>query len=555
MTTPSTTDAPRRGLLAQEQTAPRTPVEPPTLAPGVELHGPATEGEAWFLRRGTHQYFKLTDDLARLVDLVDGSRTRESMLAVLGEPWTAQDIDRALQSLGDAHVLRVEGDRSRPRREILRYVPPFTLQLTLLNPSTLLQRVASWTPFARTRASTVIAVSVMVAGILSLLLRPAEVVTALSTPVPSATVLAIFLGTLAATAVHELGHGLVLASYGGRPRRIGIMLFYLMPAFFCDVSDGWRLSQSRQRVHVALAGILVQGAIGGAAALASALTPWPDLTVGLMIFAIVTLIACLMNTIPFVKLDGYIALMSWLDLPHLRTKAMADARGVLALVLFGRRPPRELPRMWWAVPFGFACMLFPVLLVTNALLIWFDTLQRLGILGSMLIVAVLALAISGVVKEVVATVRAARDAGAGRARIAVAVGACTVAATTALAVIPVPETVAGGFIRTADSLELILPTTSDATQLPPGTPVQLGRSGIVLTVPLGSAVVGGGEPTSALRPFSTLFPVSEARPLIPTTVLPLIAADPITADQGAAFVRLNDQPLWEWLANRLTSGL
>lgn len=26
-----------------------------------------------------------------------------------------------------------------------------------------------------------------------------------------------------------------------RPSRMGVMLFYLLPAFFCDVSDGWRL--------------------------------------------------------------------------------------------------------------------------------------------------------------------------------------------------------------------------------------------------------------------------------------------------------------------------
>lgn len=554
MTTSSATDAPRRGSLLRREPAPRTPVDPPTLAAGVELHSPSTEGEAWFLRRGTHQYFKLTDDLARLVGAIDGSRTRANLLRTLGAPWTPDDIDQALQSLGDAHVLRVEGERARPRRETLRFVPPFTLQLTLFNPSALLQRIASRMPFARTRASVVVAVSIMVVGIVSLLLRPGQIAAALSTPVPYATMLAIFLGTLAATAVHELGHGLTLASYGGRPRRIGVMLFYLMPAFFCDVSDGWRLPHPRQRVHVAAAGILVQGTIGGIAAIASLLTPSRTVSDGLLIFAIVTVLACLMNTVPFVKLDGYIALMSWVDIPHLRAKAISDARGVLALILFGQRPPRELPQLRWAVPFGFACMLFPVFLVANALLIWFDTLQRLGILGSMLIVSLLALAISGVVKEVVTTVKEARGVGAGRARIGLVVGVCAIAATTALAVVPVPQTVAGGFVRDGGSLELILPTSTDASPLRPGTPVQLGRSGIVLTTPVGSAVVAEGEAAPGMRPFSSLFPVSEALPLIPTTVLPLTSADSVALDQGTAFVRLPDQPLWQWLTTRLTSA-
>lgn len=535
--------------------AERALVEPPSLSPGVELHVPAAEGEAWFLRRGTHQYFKLTDDLARLVSLVDGARTRDGLARELGEPWTRPDVDQALQTLGEAHVLRAEGERTRPRRETLRFVPPFTVQLTLFNPSQMLQRIASWTPFARTRASVVVAASVTALGVLSLLARPGDVVAALSSPVPYATVLAIFLGTLLATALHELGHGLVLASYGGRPRRIGVMLFYLMPAFFCDVSDGWRLSHSRQRVHVALAGILVQGTIAGAAALASLVPFSAEVRSGLVVFAVVSLVACLMNTVPFVKLDGYIALMSWLDIPHLRDKAIADARGVVALVLFGERPPRRLPDRRWAVPFGFACMLFPVVLIANALLIWFDTLQRLGLLGSMLIVGLIAVAIVGLAKEAAQTVAETRRAGADRVRIGVVASVGAVAAVAALAVVPVPQSVAGGFVRTADAIELVLPTTSDASLLTPGTAVELRTSGIVLSTPIGSAVVADGPPTDALRPFSALFPVREDAPLIPTTTLPLAHADTGGADRGAARIRLADQPLWQWLVTRLTHGL
>lgn len=555
MTTKHASEATRRLPRPRKEPAERTLIEPPSFAPGVEVHSPAAEGDAWFLRRGTHQYFKLTDDLARLVNVIDGSRTRDEMVRELGEPWTRPDVDQAVQSLGDAHVLRAEGERTRPRREVLRFVPPFTMQLTLFNPSRMLQQIASWTPFARTRISVIVAVSVIALGILSLVVRPGEIIIALSSPVPYATVLAIFLGTLLATALHEFGHGLVLASYGGRPRRIGVMLFYLMPAFFCDVSDGWRLSHSRQRVHVALAGILVQGTIGGSAALASLLPFSNDVKHGFLIFAIVSLVACLMNTIPFVKLDGYIALMSWVDIPHLRDKAIADARGVLAVVFFGKRPPRQLPQLRWAVPYGFACMLFPVFLITNALLIWFDTLQRLGILGSMLIIGLIVVAVIGLGKEIAKTVSEARGAGAGGVRVGVVATISVAIAVTGLAVIPVPQSMAGGFIRTAGVTELVLPTTSDATLLVPGTIVELRTSGIVLSTPIGSSVIAEGQPVDALRPFSTLFPVREDAPFIPTTILPLTDTELGDADRGAAFIRLDDQPLWQWLATRLTHGL
>lgn len=555
MTTKSAGEAPRRSLGQRKAPAERTLIEPPTFSPGVELHRPPTEGESWFLRRGTHQYFKLTGDLARLADLVDGSRTREVILQDLGDPWTAPDVDQALRSLGDAHVLRAEGEKTRPRREVVRFVPPLTVQLTLFNPSRLLRHVASWIPFARTPASVIVAAAVVALGILSLVVRPAEVMTALSSPVPYATVFGIFLGTLAATALHEFGHGLVLASYGGRPRRIGVMLFYLMPAFFCDVSDGWRLPQSRQRVHVALAGILVQGTIGGAAALASLLPFSPDAKVGLTVFAIVTLIACLMNTIPFVKLDGYIALMSWVDITHLRDKSMADARGVLALAFFGWRPPRQLPRLPWAIPFGFACLLFPVFLVANALLIWFDTMQRLGVLGSMLILGLIAVALFGLGKEIAKIVSEAREAGASGVRMGIVVLVGSAIASAALAFLPMPQSMAGGFLRASDSTELVLPTSSDAHGLEPGTVVELRTSGIVLSTPIGQAVVGEGDPIDEMRPFSSLFPVEEDLPMIPTTTLPLIDVESGGAQQGAAFIRVDDQPLWRWLVALVANGL
>ncbi|WP_104178360.1 daptide biosynthesis intramembrane metalloprotease [Cryobacterium sp. Y50] len=554
MTTKSAAKAPRMSLGQRKGPAERPLIEPPTFSPGVELHRPPTEGESWFLRRGTHQYFKLTGDLARLADLVDGSRTREVILQDLGEPWTAADVDQAIRSLGDAHVLRAEGEKTRPRQEVVRFVPPLTVQLTLFNPSRILCHVASWIPFARTPAS-VIAAAAVALGILSLVVRPAQVMTALSSPVPYATVFGIFLGTLAATALHEFGHGLVLASYGGRPRRIGVMLFYLMPAFFCDVSDGWRLPQSRQRVHVALAGILVQGTIGSAAALASLLPFSPDAKAGLTVFAIVTLLACLMNTIPFVKLDGYIALMSWVDITHLRDKSMADARGVLARVFFGRRPPRQLPRLPWAIPFGFACLLFPVFLVVNALLIWFDTMQRLGVLGSMLILGLIAVAIFGLGKEIAKSVSEAREAGASGVRMGIVVLVVSVVASAALAFLPMPQSMAGGFLRASDSTELVLPTSSDASQLEPGTVVELRTSGIALSTPIGRAIVGEGDPIDEMRPFSTLFPVKEDLLMIPTTTLPLIDVESGGASQGAASIRVDDQPLWRWLVALVANGL
>lgn len=358
---------------------------------------------------------------------------------------------------------------------------------------------------------------------------------------------------LVATALHEVGHGLVLASYGGAPRRIGVMLFYLTPAFFCDISDGWRLPSPRFRVHVAVAGILVQGSIGAAFALAALLPVPADARDGLLVLAIATFIACLLNTLPFVKLDGYIALMSWLDVPHLRDKAISDARGALSAVLFGVRLPRALPQYRWAAIFGFACLIMPVLLVVNALVVWSDTLIGLGVVGSLIMGVIIAIAATGLARELGRTVRDARRAGAGLLRIAGITGMATAAVVASLVVVPVPDLVVGGYrVDRRGGAELVLPTSANISDVTAGIPVRLEHAGLVVSTTVGVDAVGAGRPIETQGSLASFLPVRDDDMSIPVpvVVLPLVSgATPL--DRGRATVELGDVPLWRWITGRV----
>ena len=39
--------------------------------------------------------------------------------------------------------------------------------------------------------------------------------------------------------IHESAHGLTCKHYGGEVHSMGFMLLYLMPAFFCDITEAW----------------------------------------------------------------------------------------------------------------------------------------------------------------------------------------------------------------------------------------------------------------------------------------------------------------------------
>lgn len=68
------------------------------------------------------------------------------------------------------------------------------------------------------------------------------------------------------------------------------------------------------------------------------------------------------NLIPFVRFDGYIALMSALDEPNLRSRTMRDGADFLTRLLFGGQPSGRSVNTWWSVPFGVASLIAPVVL-------------------------------------------------------------------------------------------------------------------------------------------------------------------------------------------------
>jgi putative peptide zinc metalloprotease protein len=480
------------------------------------------------VQRGSHQYFRLQEDLARLVRAVDGVRGHDDLAEALGAPWTRADVGSAVRTLAGAKVLD-DGVPKKDRSSWFRFVPPLTLQFTLLKPDRMLARLAPLVAAAAHRGAAVAASAVAIGGLLALAFRADGLQSALGRPFEPLLYLCVIGAVLATTAVHEIGHGAVLTYHGGRPTRMGMMLFYMSPAFFCDVSDGWRLPRKEQRVGVALAGIATQTVIAGAAALATLFLGDSAARDGILVYAVVTYLSGVLNLLPFVKLDGYIALMSHLDIPHLRDRAMTDARRWLARLLAGGTGyRRELPGVRWAVPFGLLCMTFPLYIVAGAITLWSDSLQRLGALGALLVLCGIGYFLHHLARGVRRFAREARTAGGRPLRL----GAVLTLAAAAVAVlgqlVQVPYTVNGGYTRAEDGrITLLLPLSTDRALITSGAPVRLYRAGIATRAQTGYATVAvdGADGTEAMAPLSALIPVrSEALPT-PALGLPLEIRD------------------------------
>jgi putative peptide zinc metalloprotease protein len=229
-------------------------------------------------------------------------------------------------------------------------------------------------------------------------------------------VVAIAMAVMLFNSLHELAHGAALVAYGGRVRRFGVMVMYGAPALFCDVTDAWRLP-SRQRCAVALAGVLASLGLAGTAATAYALVPGLRVpAVGTI--AVLTYCSAVLNIVPFVKFDGYLALMARVDIPHLRAKAMHDWRDLVVSTLVGAPRHPQLPSLRWAPAFGFACCVTPVLLVGLAVTGLLHAAALLGVPGLVVLPVVAGAPLALVASRLPtwsATVRAVRSRDLGPA--------------------------------------------------------------------------------------------------------------------------------------------
>lgn len=142
--------------------------------------------------------------------------------------------------------------------------------------------------------------------------------------------------------LHELGHAFAAKRYGCRVPAMGIAFLVLWPVAYTDTNEVWKLSDKRQRLSVAMAGVATELIIAVWATLLWAFLPEGSIKSIAFILATLTWVTTLIvNVSPFMRFDGYFVLSDWLDIPNLHQRSFALARWDLRERLFKLRsdPP------------------------------------------------------------------------------------------------------------------------------------------------------------------------------------------------------------------------
>ncbi|HKG22606.1 MAG TPA: hypothetical protein VKC34_11955, partial [Blastocatellia bacterium] len=312
---------------------------PPCVAEEVDVTEQAEDGITRYVVRNrvTARYFLLKSPEYSVFRQLDGSQTAEEIArggrSGVGPRVSPGALTKFLSRLDSTDLLARGGAglpaAPRPRERGLY------IRFHLFNPDRMLAWMDKRIGWALTGPVITASFLLIAAVTLGLLSRAEEVSAYAQYTYAEYGLAAILLMTLTITVLHEFAHGLACKHFGGEVREVGVlMIYYVLPAFYCNVTDIYRLGRRHERQWVIFAGIywqLLVSALGALAwMLAAPHTALADLTFLVFLGGTFNI---LVNCNPLIKLDGYYALSQFLGIQNLHAQASAQAGRVIAFLI------------------------------------------------------------------------------------------------------------------------------------------------------------------------------------------------------------------------------
>ena len=289
------------------QTDHATMPERPALKRGIEFF-PIDGGIYHVYDPSTSKHFRMGRQEVQWLSLLDGKRS----IAALRDHIPLEYFNSFFAAATRLELLE---SRRRSRRFDL-----FKIKLPLTNPNLLLNKLGRFPVVYRVMLNYVCPLLFLLNLAMLAILGRSAVDSLGSFHFSVWTVLFYVAALLAIGFCHEGSHSLVAKSYGVNVPAVGLLLFYLQPAFYADVS-GIRLLQRRgARINVLLAGVMANNLLISVALVLSFLLQGTARVYDLY-FMWMNVLILAVNLIPFVEYDGYYVLQELLNEPDLATRA------------------------------------------------------------------------------------------------------------------------------------------------------------------------------------------------------------------------------------------
>jgi putative peptide zinc metalloprotease protein len=328
----------------------------PKLSASIELCGKLQDGgfaaDQWLIQRDG-QFLQLTELLYRIAEASTGENSLAEIAAtvsiVTARTINSDQVEQLLvRKLIPAGIIATAADASTPGATSLRQAraaSPLAINLKmavvsprLIDPCTRVLQVLYWPPVLLTVLVAAFAghgwlffVHGVGGSVQDALMEPGRLLATLGL-------------TILGAAFHEFGHATALRYGGGKVRGMGAGLYLVYPAFYTDVTDGYRLGRWA-RVRTDLGGFYFNLIFGMVLMAAYAVSGAEFL----LLVVVVMSLDILRQSMPFVRMDGYWVLADLTGIPDLFTHLPAFVKSVLSSVMpvSGRTERRRLRLKPW----------------------------------------------------------------------------------------------------------------------------------------------------------------------------------------------------------------
>ena len=321
----------------------RAPARAPRLAEGVELLGEfedsGFENPPHLARRADGQVIQLTELLHLVAEAADGERDEAVIADAVSEGFgrrvSADNVrflvEKKLRPLG----VLAAADGSSPRMR--KADPLLALKYrTALVPAPAVQHLARSFGWLFSPIALIGALGGLVAFDAWLLFEHGIAPGLRSALYDPVVMLALFAAVIAATAWHEVGHATACRYGGARPGVMGAGVYLVWPAFYCDVTDAYRLNR-RGRLRTDLGGIYFNGLFSVAVAGAYLATGFEPLVLVILGQHLIVL----QQLIPALRFDGYYVLSDLTGVPDI----LGRIKPILGSMLPGRERSRRVTEL------------------------------------------------------------------------------------------------------------------------------------------------------------------------------------------------------------------
>ena len=328
----------------------------PRLRGHVRIHRHHYRGELWYVLedRVSRRMHRFNPQAHYVIGLMDGRRTVQALwdaaIERFGDDAPTQDeLIRLLGQLHAADVLQTEmapdvdeilrrAQKTR-QRNLMQKLSPLALRIPLVDPDRFLER---WLPYYRWLfgpAGAVLWLIVVGAGIALATAHWRELSESFSDRVLAPKNLFLLALTFPLVKLlHELGHACATRAWGGEVHDMGLMLLVLMPVPYVDATASSAFRETRRRVVVGAAGILVETFVASLA-----LFVWLQAEPGTLramlydVMLIAGVSTVLFNGNPLLRFDGYYILADLLQMPNLRQRGTQYLTHLVDTKAFGLR--------------------------------------------------------------------------------------------------------------------------------------------------------------------------------------------------------------------------